>query len=101
TTFADWGIPTEEALVAVRQAVPDLEIVASGGIRSGLDIAKWISLGADVGAFGQPLLAAVLESPENEIEFVCGIIHEIKATKLCGEAKNLDALKKIPLIRCT
>src|SRR5215831_1191680 len=37
TTFADWGIPTEEALVAVRQAVPDLEIVASGGIRSGLD----------------------------------------------------------------
>src|SRR5262244_1778359 len=101
TTFADWGIPTEEALVAVRQAVPDLEIVASGGIRSGLDIAKCISLGADVGAFGQPLLAAALESPEKVIEFIGGIIHEIKVTMLCVGAKNLDALKKIPLVRCT
>jgi len=99
TTFADWGIPTEEALVAVRQAVPDLQIVGSGGIRTGLDIAKCISLGADVGAFGQPLLAAALESPEKVIEFIGGIIHEIKVTMLCVGAKNLDALKKIPLVR--
>ena len=99
TTFADWGIPTEEALVAVRQAVPDLQIVGSGGIRTGLDIAKCISLGADVGGFGQPLLAAALESPEKVIEFIAGIIHEIKVTMLCVGAKNLDALKKIPLVR--
>jgi isopentenyl-diphosphate Delta-isomerase len=99
TTFADWGIPTEEALVAVRQAVPDLQIVASGGIRTGLDIAKCIALGADIGAFGQPLLAAALESPEKVVEFILGIIHEIKVTMLCVGAKNLDALKKIPLVR--
>ena len=99
TTFADWGIPTEEALVAVRQAVPDLQIVGSGGIRTGLDIAKCISLGADVGGFGQPLLAAALESPEKVIEFIGGIIHEIKVTMLCVGAKNLDALKRIPLVR--
>jgi isopentenyl-diphosphate Delta-isomerase len=99
TTFADWGIPTEEALIAVRQAVPDLEIVASGGIRTGLDIAKSISLGADVGAFGQPLLAAALESPEKVIEFIRRIIYEIKVTMLCVGARNLDALKKIPLTR--
>jgi isopentenyl-diphosphate Delta-isomerase len=99
TTFADWGIPTEEALVAVRQAVPDLEIVASGGIRTGLDIAKSISLGADVGAFGQPLLAAALESPEKVIEFIRRIIYEIKVTMLCVGAKNLDALKKTSLTR--
>src|SRR5918994_2163091 len=42
TTFANWGIPTEEALISVRRAVPDLQIVASGGIRTGLDIAKCI-----------------------------------------------------------
>jgi isopentenyl-diphosphate Delta-isomerase len=99
TTFADWGIPTEEALVAVRQAVPDLQIVASGGIRNGLDIAKSIALGADMTAFGQPLLAAALESPEKVVEFIRGIIHEIKITMLCVGAKNLDALKQTPLMR--
>jgi isopentenyl-diphosphate delta-isomerase len=98
TTFADWGIPTEEALVAVRQAAPDLQIVASGGIRTGLDIAKCIALGADMTAFGQPLLTAALESPEKVVEFISGIIHEIKVTMLCVGANNLDALKKTPLL---
>src|SRR4030095_822886 len=99
TTFADWGIPTEEALVAVRQAVPDLQIIGSGGIRTGLDIAKCLALGADMGAFGQPLLAAALESPEKVVEFIRGIIHEIRVTMLCVGAKNLDALKDTPLVR--
>jgi isopentenyl-diphosphate Delta-isomerase len=99
TTFADWGIPTDEALIAVRRAVPDLQIVASGGIRSGLDIAKSIGLGADMAAFGQPLLTAALASPEKVVEFIAGIIHEIKITMLCVGAKDLDALKKIPLVR--
>jgi isopentenyl-diphosphate Delta-isomerase len=98
TTFADWGIPTDEALIAVRQAVPGLQIVASGGIRTGLDIAKSIALGADMAAFGQPLLAAALASPEKVVEFITGIIHEIKITMLCVGAKNLDALKNIPLL---
>jgi isopentenyl-diphosphate delta-isomerase len=99
TTFADWGIPTEEALVATRQAVPDLEIVASGGIRTGLDIAKCIALGADMAAFGQPLLAAALKSPEKVQAFIEGIIQEIKITMLCVGAKNFEALRKIPLVR--
>jgi isopentenyl-diphosphate delta-isomerase len=99
TTFADWGIPTEEALVAVRQAVPDLQIVASGGIRTGLDIAKSIALGADISAFGQPLLAAALASTDKVVEFIRGIIREIKVAMLCVGAKNLDELKKIPLVR--
>jgi isopentenyl-diphosphate delta-isomerase len=99
TTFADWGIPTEEALVATRQAVPDMQMVASGGIRSGLDIAKCIALGADMGAFGQPLLAAALESPEKVVQFIGAIIQEIKITMLCVGAKNLEALRKIPLVR--
>ena len=99
TTFANWGIPTEEALVAVRQAVPDLQIVASGGIRSGLDIAKSIALGADLAAFGQPLLASALESSDKVIEFLGGIIYEIKVAMLCVGAPDLTALKKIKLVR--
>jgi isopentenyl-diphosphate Delta-isomerase len=99
TAFAAWGIPTEEALVSVRQALPDIELIASGGVRSGVDIAKAIALGADLGAFGQPLLAAALESSAKVIEFIAGVIHELKVSMLCVGAVNLTALRKAPLVR--
>jgi isopentenyl-diphosphate delta-isomerase len=101
TTFVDWGIPTEEALVAVHQAVPDLQLVASGGIRTGLDIAKSIALGADIAAFGQPLLASALESASKVVEFLSRIIYEIRVAMLCVGAPNLSALRKRALIRRT
>jgi len=47
--FLDWGIPTSEAILNVRRAAPTLPIFASGGLRSGLDIAKCIALGANLG----------------------------------------------------
>ncbi|MBX5490663.1 MAG: type 2 isopentenyl-diphosphate Delta-isomerase [Chloroflexi bacterium] len=57
--FADWGIPTAEALVAARRVAPSALIFASGGVRNGVDIAKAIALGADlVGAAGLFLRAA-------------------------------------------
>jgi isopentenyl-diphosphate delta-isomerase len=100
-TFTDWGIPTEEALVGVRAALPQVELVASGGIRSGLDIAKSIALGADMAALGQPLLAAALESSHEVVKFVGGIIHELKVAMLCSGAANLESLRQTPLVRCS
>jgi isopentenyl-diphosphate delta-isomerase len=99
STFSAWGIPTDEALIQVREAIPDIPLVASGGIRSGLDMAKCLALGADVAALGQPLLASALESADNVIEFLAGIIHEIKVAMLCTGAHDFAALKKTPLIR--
>jgi len=97
--FADWGIPTEEALISVRKALPDVQLVASGGIRSGLDIAKSIALGADIAALGQPLLSAALESADKVVEFLAGVIHELKVSMLCLGAKDLRALRQAPLTR--
>lgn len=97
--FADWGIPSEEALVCVRKALPDIPLVASGGIRSGVDIAKSIALGADIGAFGQPLLAAALESSARVVEYISRIIHELKVSMLCAGAANLAELRQVPLVR--
>jgi isopentenyl-diphosphate delta-isomerase len=98
-TFADWGIPTGEALVSVRQAIPDVGLISSGGIRTGLDIAKSIALGADMAAFGQPLLAAALESSDKVIGFLGGVIQELKISMLCVGAANLAELRKVALIR--
>ncbi len=99
STFTDWGIPTEEALVGVRAALPAIPLVASGGIRSGLDIAKSIALGADLAAFGQPLLAAALESSARVVDHIAGLIHELKVSMLCAGAANLAALRNIQLLR--
>ncbi|MGE5217795.1 MAG: type 2 isopentenyl-diphosphate Delta-isomerase [Chloroflexota bacterium] len=99
TAFADWGIPTEEALISVRKALPKMQIVASGGIRSGVDIAKAIALGADIAAFGQPLLAAALESSAKVVEYISGIIHELKVSMLCAGTANLAELRRAPLAR--
>lgn len=97
TSFADWGIPTEEALVSIRQALPDTPLVASGGIRTGVDIAKAIALGADLGAFGQPLLAAALESSDKVIEAIGKVIHDLKVSMLCVGARDLAGLRRAPL----
>ena len=99
-TFTDWGIPTEEALVGVRAALPLIQLIASGGIRSGLDVAKSIALGADLAAFGQPLLAAALESPAAVVKFIDGIIYELKVAMLCVGAANLESLRHSTLVRC-
>ena len=99
TAFADWGIPTEEALISVRKALPTIQLVASGGIRSGVDIAKAIALGADIAAFGQPLLAAALESSAKVVEQISGIIHELKVSMLCAGAANLAELRRVTLAR--
>jgi len=101
TAFADWGIPTEEALVNVRKALAEIPLIASGGIRSGVDIAKSIALGADIAAMGQPLLAVALESADQVIESLVGVIHELKVSMLCVGATNLAELRAAPLLRQT
>jgi isopentenyl-diphosphate delta-isomerase len=98
-TFAEWGIPTEESLVQTRRAAPSIEIVASGGIRNGLDVAKAIALGANVAAIGQPLLVPALESADKVVEFLSRLIHEVKVAMLCVGAADLAALAKAPLIK--
>lgn len=54
--FADWGIPTSESIVDIRKQLPGAAIIASGGLRNGVDAAKSIALGANMAGFGRVLL---------------------------------------------
>lgn len=55
-SFADWGIPTAESVVEIRERLPQANIIASGGLRTGVDAAKAIALGANLAGFGRVLL---------------------------------------------
>ncbi len=56
--FADWGVPTAVALAEARAAAPDLELIASGGVQTGVDVAKCLALGARAAGLARPLLVA-------------------------------------------
>ena len=56
--FADWGLPTVDALLAARAAAPELPAIASGGIRDGVEVAKCLALGAAAAGLARPFLVA-------------------------------------------
>ena len=87
------------SVISVRQALPDIPLVASGGIRTGVDMAKAIALGADLAALGQPLLAAALESADKVVEFLAGMIHEIKVSDAVRRRGNLGASTASSMVR--
>lgn len=98
-TFGDWGIPTPKSILACRQAVPDALIIASGGIRTGLDAAKAIALGADAVSLAQPLLAAALESTEAVIAELELFLTELRIAMFCCGARNLAELRQVAIER--
>jgi isopentenyl-diphosphate delta-isomerase len=96
-TFRNWGIPTSESLVMCKKA--GLKSIASGGIRTGIDAAKAIAMGASMVGIALPLLQPATESAEKIEEILTEIINELKIAMFCLGVKNIDQLKKIKLYK--
>ncbi len=97
-TFRDWGIPTAEAILAARRGAPHIPIFASGGLQTGLDIAKSIALGATLGGLARPLLAPAARSAQHAAETLARLIQELRVAMFAAGARDLEALRHTPLI---
>lgn len=91
--FNSWGIPTKDCIVSVRSKLPEVPLVASGGMKNGLEAAKAITLGADMIGFARHLLKAATESAESVIAVMEQIELELKMTMFGIGVKNLQELK--------
>jgi isopentenyl-diphosphate Delta-isomerase len=96
--FIDWGIPTSQAIINVRQTAPHLIVIASGGLRSGVDIAKCIALGARIGGLASPFLKAASRSQEDTVQTIEELSREIQVCMFAAGAGDLNALQITELI---
>lgn len=97
-SFADWGIPTADSIRYVREAVPGLPIIASGGLRDGVDVAKCIALGAELGGMAGPFLKAADRSLDAVRELIWELTTQLRIAMFASGAADIMALKQTPLL---
>ncbi len=96
-SFSGWGIPTVQALSDIRAVLPDTPVIASGGVRSGVDVAKAIRLGADLVGMAAPALGAATKTVNAVETQMSGVAEELKIAMFCTGSPNLSALRRAVL----
>ena len=94
--FVGWGEPTAMAVRAVRAACPETLLIASGGVRDGVDAAKALRLGADVVGLAAGFLEPATRSPEAVLERIGILTEQLRVTCFCTGSADLDALRAAP-----
>lgn len=92
----DWGIPSAKSIIDARRASEDVFIIASGGIKTGLDVVKSIILGADMAAMSGEILRYLLMGGYEILEnFLKELRYKIKMIMCLLGVKNIEELKKV------
>lgn len=97
--FASWGIPTAESIIMTKRGAPEVSLIASGGIRTGIDVAKAIALGADAAGIATPLLKAAKDSSLEAENLLIEVIEVLRVAMFCIGAANISELKLSPSLR--
>jgi isopentenyl-diphosphate delta-isomerase len=100
-SFAGWGIPTADALIDARSAAPRGVLIASGGVRNGIDVAKALALGADSVGVAGPLVRAAAAGDDALDDTVTVILEELRLVMFCvGAARVAELRSGARLVRC-
>ncbi|MBT5641665.1 type 2 isopentenyl-diphosphate Delta-isomerase [Candidatus Bathyarchaeota archaeon] len=93
----NWGIPTAISVVETSNKT-NLEIIASGGLRTGVEVVKSIALGASLGGMAKPFLEKAVEGREVLSDHIDHILREIKVVMFLVGAKNVHELGNVPVV---
>jgi len=91
--FGSWGQATARATAEIRRAMPDMPLIASGGVRNGVDIAKAIALGADLCGVALPFLEAANRSEEAVHELVGELTTALRIAQFATGSRRLADLR--------
>ncbi|WP_299413996.1 type 2 isopentenyl-diphosphate Delta-isomerase [Acaryochloris sp. IP29b_bin.148] len=97
-TFSDWGLPTAECVASIHQANAKIPLIASGGLRNGLDAAKALALGADLAGMAYPFLQAAHESDAALHTLMELLIAELETVLFCTGNATLADLQASPCL---
>lgn len=98
-TFADWGIPTADCLEQIRACAPAVPLIASGGLRNGLEAAKALALGADLAGLAYPFLQAASQS-EAAVEALAQVlVAELTTVLFCTGQPTLPQLRAAQMLQ--
>lgn len=97
--FIDWGIPTADAIENVGRVTTELPVIASGGLRTGVDITKCLALGASLGGMAGPFLKAASQSLDMTIQTIQEVCREIQVSMFACGSGNLSTLREGRLVK--
>ncbi len=99
--FADWGLPTADAVRLARRAAPEATIFASGGVRTGMDVAKALALGANMVGSAGPFLRAAAAGEREVFRLAEEFIDILRTTMFLVGADSIEAFRERPRLMST
>ena len=94
--FWSWGIPTPVSIIECRHAGAD--VISSGGVRSGLDVAKSLAIGASLAGTALPLLKPATKDRQAVVKAINAYLKALRISMFLTGSKDISELSRVPLV---